>query len=99
MTPEEKNKALFMSLVVMFQSACMQHLGKVKNPTTDAIERDLEQAQLSIDLLDMLLAKSKGNLAPEEDRVLHDVLKELKLNYVDEIGKDQTVQQKKQEKE
>jgi len=87
MTQDEKNAALFMSLVAMFQAACMQHLGKVKNPATDAIERDLEQAQLTIDILDMLAARTKRNLSPAEEKMLGEVIRELKLNFVDESAK------------
>ena len=87
MTQDEKNGALFMSLVAMFQAACMQHLGKVKNPATDAIERDLQQAQLTIDLLDMLAERTKQNLSPPEEKMLREVIRELKLNFVDEISK------------
>lgn len=88
MTPDEKNTALLGSVVMMFQSAAMQNLGKVKNPATDKIERNLEQAQLTIDILDMILAKTKGNLTSDEDRFLKGVVQELKLNYVDEKAKE-----------
>lgn len=87
MTPDEKNSALFASLVMMFQSAAMQNLGKIKNPATDKLERNLEQAQLSIDILDMLLLRAKGNMNPDEERFLKGVVQELKLNYVDEQAK------------
>ena len=87
MNPQEKETALFANLVMMFHSATMQHLGKIKNPLTDAIERDLPQAQLTIDLLDMLAAKTKGNLSEEEGKFLMNVVRELKLNYVDEQTK------------
>lgn len=87
MNPEEKNTALFANLVMMFHSATMQHLGKIKNPLSDKMERDLNQAQLTIDILDMLAEKTKGNLTPDESKFLTNVLKEVKLNYVDEEGK------------
>jgi len=88
MTEPEKYTALFGSIVLMFQTAAMQQMGKVKNSVTDKIERDLDQAQLSIDMLDMLEAKTRGNLTDEEKKYLGEVLKELKLNYVDEKAKD-----------
>lgn len=87
MNQQEKETALFANLVMMFHSATMQHLGKIKNPITDAIERDLDQAQLTIDLLDMLSAKTKGNLSEDENKFLTNVVRELKLNYVDEQAK------------
>ncbi len=89
MTPEDKHEVLFGSLVMMFHAAGMQQMGKVKNPVTDKMERNLEAAQMSIDILDMLEVKTKGNLKEEEAKFLQTMLQELKLNYVDEVAKDQ----------
>lgn len=89
MTPEEKDTALFTGLVMMFHSAAMQNLGKIKNPVTDKVEQNLEQAQAMIDMLDMLSKKMKGNLSENESKFLSNVLQELKLNYVDEVAKQQ----------
>ncbi len=87
MQGRQKQEIMFTQLVLMFQTAAMQQMGKLKSPLTDAIERNLEAAQNSIDLLDMLREKTKGNLSPEESRLLLQVIQELKLNYVDEAGK------------
>jgi len=87
MNAQEKNQLLFMQLVMMFHGLTMHQLGKIKNPVTDKIERDLTGAQSSIDMLDMLKERTRNNLTPEEDRFLTTMLKELKLNYVDEVGK------------
>ncbi len=86
---ERRSEALFASLVLMFQAAAMQHLGKVKNPATDTIERDLQQAQMVIDLLDMLTAKTQGHLSNQESMLISRTTQELKLNYVDEVAKEQ----------
>ncbi|MDZ7374433.1 MAG: DUF1844 domain-containing protein [candidate division KSB1 bacterium] len=93
---EEKNKVLFLYLVTMFQTAAYQQMGKLKNPLTDKIERDLDQARLSIDILDMLLVKTRGNLDDEEQRHLERVIRELKLNYVDEVEKDRKAREASQ---
>jgi hypothetical protein len=87
MNVQEKNQFMFMQLVMMFHTLTMQQLGKIKNPVTDKVERDLGGAQGSIDMLEMLKEKTKGNLEAEEDRFLTNLLKELRLNYVDEAGK------------
>ncbi|HEY4612585.1 MAG TPA: DUF1844 domain-containing protein [Bacteroidota bacterium] len=89
MTQEEKDTALFTGLVITFQAAAMQYLGKIKNPATDKIERNLEQAQAMIDMLDMIVRKTKGNVTDDEQRFLSNACKELKLNYVDEMSKEQ----------
>jgi hypothetical protein len=90
MASAEKNSSLFFSLVMTFQAAAMQQMGKLKNPISDKIERDLQQAQLSIDILDMLEVKTQGNLSEEEIKWLKGLLQELKFNYVDEMSKEQT---------
>jgi enterochelin esterase-like enzyme len=92
MDGSEKNKVLFAQLIVMLHGAAMQQMGKIKNPISDKIERDLAQAQLSIDMIDMIQEKTRGNLSSEEDRFLQSLLQELKLNYVDEVRKDQQTQ-------
>jgi len=73
----------------MFHAAAMQHMGKTKNPLSDKIERSLDQAQFVIDTLDALSSKTKGNLSDDESRFLANIIKELKLNYVEELGKDE----------
>jgi hypothetical protein len=84
-----KNEILLTQVVFMFQTAAMQQLGKLKNPMTDKIEKNLEQAQMSIDILEMFQQKMKANLTDNESRMLNEVLRELRLNYVDEVTKDQ----------
>jgi len=83
----DRDQQLFASLVAMFHLAAMQQMGKIKNPLTDAIERNLDAARESIDMLDMLKSKTRGNLSGEEDQLLGQVLQDLKLNYVDETSK------------
>ncbi len=63
-------------------------MGKLKDPMFDKLERNLEQAQFTIDLLDMLKEKTKNNLNSEETRFIDNVIAQLKLNYVDEVEKD-----------
>ena len=72
----------------MFQSMALQNLGKVMDPMTNQIERNLEQAKNMIDLLGMLDEKTKGNLNNNEQRLLEHALFELRMNYVDELKKD-----------
>ena len=73
-----------MYLVSTFEMAAMQAMGKLPNPMTGKIQRELEQAQFSIDVLDMIKERSKGNLNEFESRYLENALGQLKLNFVDE---------------
>ena len=81
-------EVLFMQLIMQQQQWAMMSMGKLKNPMSDKIERNLEMAKYAIDTLDMLAAKTKGNLGEYEDKFISEVLRELKLNYVEEVGKD-----------
>jgi hypothetical protein len=89
MEQHDKNSQLFLQMIFMYHAACMEHLGKVKSTITGNIERNLAAAQQTIDLLDMLKEKTKGNLSTEEERFLGQLIRELKLNYIDELNKDQ----------
>jgi hypothetical protein len=84
---KDKETQLFFSLVYNFQMQSMIQLGKIKNPITDKSERDLQSAQVSIDILDMLKEKTKGNLSTDELNFLDTTISNLKLNYVDEANK------------
>ena len=96
-TEEQQNELLFMQLVMMFQGMALQNLGKVMNPVTNQIERNLEQAKNMIDILGMLDAKTKGNLNDNEQRLMEHVLFELRMNYVDELKKDETSEEQTEE--
>jgi hypothetical protein len=87
MTPEEKNQVLFIQLVSIFQYQAMLHMGKVKHPVTDTIERDLVQAEQAIDMLDMIREKTKAAVTADENKMLSTVLQELKLAFVEENAK------------
>jgi len=88
MDNKEKNTQMFMYLAGSFEMSAMMAMGKLKNPMTDKTERDLVQAQFSIDILDMLKAKTHGNLSEYESKYLDNLLGQLKLNYLDEMKKE-----------
>ena len=89
MTEEKlkKEDQLFIHLVNTFVQSAWISLGKVKNPVSDKLERNLDQATYYIDLLDMLQTKMKGNLSEWEEQYIIHSLSELKLNYIDEKKK------------
>ena len=93
----QKNQVLFMQLVFTFQSAAWQQLGKIKNPLTDKIERDLNQARFSIDILEMIRTKTQGNLSEGEKAFIDKVISELQLNYVAEFNREPKVEEEKKE--
>ncbi len=96
---EQQTELLFMQLVMMFQEMAMQQLGKVMNPMTQKIERDLGQAKNFIDLLSMLEEKTEGNLREGEQKLLQQALFDLRMNYVDEVKKGEVAETEADETE
>ena len=58
-------------------------MGLFENPATGKKERRLEQAKYSIDLLQILQDKMKGNLTDEEDKLMKGILCNLRMRYVE----------------
>jgi hypothetical protein len=84
----EQQDALFVNLVLIFQNAAMQQMGKITNPMTGKVEKNLEQARFSIDMIDMLRSKTRGNLSSDLEKLLDTTLTNLRMNYVDEANKE-----------
>ena len=80
-----RQAALFLQLVLGLQQSGMMALGKLMNPMTRTLERNLDAARDVIDTLAAIEARTRGNLDPDEARVLQQVLADLRLNYVDEV--------------
>lgn len=82
-----REAALFLQLMLGLQQSGMMALGKLMNPITRTLEQNLGVAKDTIDTLAALEYRMRGNLEPDEERVLRQVLTELRMNYVDEVKK------------
>lgn len=80
----DRDEALFINLIMIFKSAAMQQMGKVVNPLTGKVERNLEQARFSIDTIAMLKDKTAGNVPADLEKLMDSVLLELRMNFVEE---------------
>ena len=57
-------------------------LGQVESPITKKREPDMQRAKQTIDLLQVLKAKTKGNLTEEERKYLDGLLYDLRMRYL-----------------
>lgn len=87
LSAEQQEQLLFMMLIQQHQQIGMMGLGKIKNPATDEIEKDLSSAKFAIDTLNVLEKYTKGNLPQELKGYLDQTLTTLRLNYADEAKK------------
>jgi len=78
-----KRSAAFENLIRMIGSNAAMVLGAYTDPRTGQPMIDPDAARELIDMLDALYEKTKGNLAPEENDVLLDLLGKLKLTYLE----------------
>ena len=89
MTLESKltEQQLFDQLISSLVHSAWVYLGKIKNPMNDKLDKNLEQASVQIDMLDMLFKRMTGNLSEDEDKYLSHIIRELKMNFVEENNK------------
>lgn len=73
----------FETLVSYLSTTTMFQLGLIPGPGGERIPADMPNAQRSIELLEVLQEKTKGNLTAKESRLLDDVLYELRMTFVE----------------
>ena len=98
LSEDQQFQLLFMMLVQQHEQIAMMGMGKLKNPATDKIEKDLSSAKYAIDTLRMLQHYTKDNLSKDLKNYLTQTLSTLQLNYVDESSnKNKSADSEKQE--
>lgn len=80
MSPAEA--AGFSTFVITLSTSAMLYLGEIPDPDGRKVEVNLPLAKHSIDLLVMLREKTKGNLTEDEQKLLEQMLYDLRLKYV-----------------
>lgn len=75
--------ARFASLVIQNTNMAMIFLGKAPNPQTSQTSVELDHARYFIDQLEMIEAKTKGNLDKNEENLLRQSLTALRLAFVE----------------
>ena len=87
---DEMEEALFLQLVLGLQSSAWLHMGKVPNPLTGEMEKNLHLAKSEIDILMMLKDRTRGNLTENEKVTLNSSIQSLHINFINELEKDKT---------
>jgi hypothetical protein len=73
----------FHTFVLSLGSSALLHLGELERPGAEGPEKDLPMAKHTIDILAMLQDKTRGNLTPEEQKLIESLLYDLRLRYVE----------------
>lgn len=86
--PFTRHDEILAGLAISLQAAAMQQLGKIKHPATGRVERDLEQARATIDMVEMLKVKCRTDTPASLLRLLDTAVMELQMNYLEELKRD-----------
>jgi len=79
----EGSATSFDTLVSYLSTTALYQLGLLPGPSGERIPPDTVNARRTIDLLEILQLKTRGNLTPDEVKLLQDVLYELRMSYVE----------------
>ena len=61
------------------------NMGEIENPLNNEKKQDLDQAKFTIDTLEIIRDKTKGNLTDEETKYLDTILYDLRMRYVEKV--------------
>jgi hypothetical protein len=68
--------------IFSLSTSALIQLGEVQDPFTEKTAKNLPLAKQTIDLIGMLKEKTKGNLTPEEGKMIEYILYDLRMRYV-----------------
>jgi hypothetical protein len=77
----------FSAFVISLSTQALMNLGEIANPISGKVEIDVPVAKQMIDILGMLKDKTHGNLNASEDRLMEDILFDLRMKYVEAVKK------------
>ncbi|MCL4477912.1 MAG: DUF1844 domain-containing protein [Deltaproteobacteria bacterium] len=75
-------KLSFIDLINSLAGTALIQLGVVTDPATNKLQKDVKAAKQTIDIIEILKEKTKGNLANEESMILDNVLFDLRMRYI-----------------
>lgn len=73
----------FSTLITSFASAAMISMGLVYDPATGKTGSDPVLARQNIEIIAMLQDKTRGNLSADEEKLVENILYELRMNYIE----------------
>lgn len=87
--PEDRREELppinFSMFIISLSTQALMHLGEMDNPATGQMEKDVAVAKQTIDIIGMLGEKSRGNLDESEEKLVQEVLYNLRMRYVEAV--------------
>jgi len=76
----------FINLIFSLSTSALIQLGEIQDPVTQQLAKNIPLAKQTIDLIGMLKEKAKGNLTSDEEKLLENILYDLRMRYVKVLG-------------
>ena len=76
----------FINLIFSLSTSALIQLGEIQDPVTQQLAKNIPLAKQTIDLIGMLKEKAKGNLTSDEEKLLENILYDLRMRYVKALG-------------
>jgi hypothetical protein len=78
-----EDQLTFGTFMLSLSTSVLVSLGELPDPITNDKNINLSLAKQTIGLLEMLMEKTKGNLTGEEDRLVGNMLYDLRMKYIE----------------
>ncbi len=76
----------FATFIISLNASALVNLGVIADPATGKEVKNLAVGKQTIDILSMMEEKTRGNLTPEEENMLKNILYDLRIIFVKEHG-------------
>jgi len=77
----------FSTFIASLSSSAMVQLGEIAEPSSGQKQINLPMAKHTIDIIALLQEKTQGNLTNEENKLIQNVLTDLRMRYISAINK------------
>jgi len=82
---DDASEISFSTFVIGLSTQALMHLGEIPNPLSGKVESALPVAKQMIDIIGILWEKTHGNLNQGEQKLMDDVLYDLRMRYVEAV--------------
>lgn len=81
-TGKEEYRMDFSGFILSLNASALIHLGDIPDPHSKERDVNLPAAKHTIDILELIMEKTTGNLTDEETKLIEDVVYNLRMKYV-----------------
>ncbi len=77
----------FSTFIISLSTQALMHLGEIPDPLSGNVEMDISVGKQMIDIIGVLSEKTRGNLDQGEEKLMEEILFDLRMKYVEAVRK------------